>query len=48
MLNGSWMDGGRMGGLAAFPVGHHWVLWLVLLALIAMLTVALVRGWRNG
>lgn len=47
MPNGSWMNGSWMGGFAS-PVGHHWVLWLVLLTVIAIFTVALVRDWRKG
>ena len=47
MPNGTWMNGEWMGGFAS-PVGHHWVLWLALLVLIALFTVALVRDWRKG
>lgn len=47
MPNGSWMNGEWMGDLAS-PLGHHWILWLVLVALIAFFTVALVRDWRKG
>jgi len=41
------MDGGWMSGFLS-PLGHYWVLWLALLAVIAIFTVALVRTWRKG
>lgn len=48
MANGSWINGEWMGGFTASPVGHHWILWLVLLAVTALFAVALVRDWRKG
>jgi len=47
MSNGSMPEVGWMNGFGLL-IGHQWVLWLILLVLIAIFTVGLVRDWRKG